>query len=300
MTGATVTILDGGMGAELIRRGAAERTGLWSAKALIDDPEAVVQAHLDYIAAGAQVITTNSYSTIPSYLGKERLEARYVELTALSGELARRAARESGADVRVAGCLPPLSESYRADLVPPDDEARPIYENLVRALEPNADLFLCETMSSAREARNAALAARTAGRARRLPVYVSWTLAETPGGGLRSGESIARALGAVADLAIDAYLFNCTTREAIAAGMTTLAALTDRPFGGCPNRMHIPDDWTLDNEAQAEHHQELGMHAFVQGALDAFENGASLYGGCCGVGPEDIAALAEAVAAASA
>ena len=155
-------------------------------------------------------------------------------------------------------------------------------------------------MSSAREARNAAVSARTAGRARGLPVYVSWTLSETPGGGLRSGESIARALDAVADLAIDAYLFNCTTREAIAAGMTTLAGLTDKPFGGYPNRLHIPDHWTLDNEAQAERHQELGMHAFVQGALDAFADGASLYGGCCGVGPEDIAALAEAVAEAAA
>lgn len=291
-----VTILDGGMGAELIRRGVAERTGLWSAKPLVEDPEAVVRAHLDYIAAGAQVIITNSYSTIPSYLCKKHLESRYVELTALSGELARRAARESGKDVRVAGCLPPLSESYRADLVPADEEARPLYENLARALEPYVDLFLCETMSSAREARNAALAARSVGRARGLPVYVSWTLSETPGSGLRSGESIGRALDAVADLAIDAYLFNCTTREAIAAGMTTLAGFTDKPFGGYPNRLHVPDAWTLDNEAEVEHHQELGTKVFVQGALDAFESGASLYGGCCGVGPEDIAALAEAVA----
>ena len=294
-----ITILDGGMGGELIRRGVAERTGLWSAKPLVENPEAVVQAHLDYIAAGAQVIITNSYSTIPSYLCKEHLESRYVELTALSGELARRAVRESGKDVRVAGCLPPLSESYRSDLVPADEEARPLYESLARALEPYVDVFLCETMSSAREARNAALAARSVGRRRGLPVYVSWTLSETPGGGLRSGESILRALDAVADLAIDAYLFNCTTREAIAAGMTTLADLTDRPFGGYPNRLHIPDAWTLDNQAQAEYHQDLGMREFVQGALDAFENGASLYGGCCGVGPEDIAALVEAVAGAT-
>ena len=81
--------------------------------------------------------------------------------------------------------------------------------------------------------------------------------------------------------------------------MTTLAGLTDKPFGGYPNRLHVPDAWTLDNEAEVEHHQELGTQVFVQGALDAFESGASLYGGCCGVGPEDIAALAEAVAGAT-
>ncbi len=289
-------LLDGGMGAELIRRGVASPTGLWSARPLLEDPEAVVQAHLDYIAAGARVITTNSYSTIPSYLDKQGLGSRYVELTALAGDLARRAARESGADVRVAGCLPPLSESYRADLVPPDDAARPVYAQLARALAPHVDLFLCETMSSAREARNAAIAARTAGRARGLPVYVSWTLAETPGAGLRSGESIARALEDVADLAPEGFLFNCTTPEAIAAGMTTLSGLTDRPFGGYPNRMRVPDGWTLDNEAQVEHHQELGTRAFVDGALEAFAAGASLYGGCCGVGPEDIAALSGVLA----
>ena len=291
------TILDGGMGTELIRRGLASRTGLWSARPLVENPEAVVQAHLDYIRAGARIITTNSYSTIPSYLCKQHLESRYVELTALSGELARRAVRESGTDTLVAGCLPPLSESYRADLVPPDTEAGPLYAGLAGALEPHVDLFLCETMSSAREARNAAVAARAAGRARGLPVYVSWTLAETPGGGLRSGESLERALDAVADLAPDAFLFNCTTREAIAAGMTTLAGLTDTPFGGYPNRFHVPDDWILDNDAEVEHHQQLGTRVFVEGALDAFRNGASLYGGCCGVGPEDIAALSAALEA---
>ena len=59
------------MGGELIARGHTPRTGLWSAKALLDVPEAVSQVHVDYIAV-ASVITTNSYSTIPSYL-----EGRY-------------------------------------------------------------------------------------------------------------------------------------------------------------------------------------------------------------------------------
>ena len=154
-----------------------------------------------------------------------------------------------------AGCRP-CAESYRADLAPPDDEARPVYAKLAAALEPSVDLFLCETMSCAREARNAALAARAAGRARRLPVYVSWTLNETPGRGLRSGESIAAGLDAVADLDIDGFLFNCTTPEAIAAGVETLAALTDRPVGGYPNRFHVPDGWTLDNQMQVERDHE--------------------------------------------
>ena len=289
-----LTILDGGMGVELIRRGVAQDTGLWSAQPLIENPAAVRQAHLDYIAAGAHIITTNSYSTVPSYLAKANLESRYVELTRLAGELARRAADESGADVRVAGGLPPLSESYRADLVPPDDEARPIYANLAAALAPNVDLFLCETMASAREARNAASAAVAAGAPRGLPVYVAWSLDDRPGHGLRSGESIAQALAALEDLDIQAYLFNCTSPDAIHAGMETLAKLTDKPFGGYPNRFNIPAGWTLDNDVPAEP-RDMSCAHFVDEARRAMALGASLYGGCCHVGTEYIAALATAL-----
>ena len=290
-----IAVLDGGMGGELIRRGVIPSDGLWSAQALIDQPEAVLQVHLDYIAAGARIITTNSYSTIPSYLCKASLEGQYVTLTARAGALARRAADESNEDVLVAGSLPPLAESYRADLVPPDSEAQPIYANMAAALAPHVDIFLCETMASAREARNAAVAAKQAGSARSLPVYVSWTLGETPGSGLRSGESIAAALDAVRDLALDGFLFNCTSPEAIDAGLATLAGLTDRPFGGYPNRIRVPDGWTLDNDVQAEHREDVTTRDFVAGGLRAIERGASLYGGCCGIGPDDIAALAQAL-----
>jgi len=289
-----VTILDGGMGVELQRRGITEPTALWSAQALIDDPDGVVQTHLDYITAGARMIITNSYSTVPSYLQSANLESAYVELTAFAGELARRAVTESRVDVRVAGSLPPLSESYRPDLVPPNDQARPIYANMAQALEPNVDLFICETMSSAREGRNAVIEAKQAAADRHLPVYISWTLNENPGGGLRSGESIPKAFDAVADLDIDGFLFNCTYPEAIEAGLKMLTPMTDKPIGGYPNRYHVPEGWTLGQEV-SERSEHLSTRLFVEGATRAFEAGATIYGGCCAVGPDDIAALAEAV-----
>jgi S-methylmethionine-dependent homocysteine/selenocysteine methylase len=289
-----ITILDGGMGEELVRRSGGRGTPLWSAQALIDDPEEVVRTHLDYIAAGARMIITNSYSTVPSYLSSAHLESRYRELTSLAGELARRAADESGVDVTVAGSLPPLSESYLPDLVPPDAESRPIYATMAAALEPNIDLFICETMSSARESRNAASQAKQVATGRRLPVYISWTLDERPDRGLRSGESIAEAFAAVSDLDLDGFLFNCTSPEAIEAGLATLATLTDRAIGGYPNRYEVPEGWTLGQEV-TERDEALSTRMFVEGALRAFELGATIYGGCCTVGPEDIAALAEAV-----
>ena len=288
-----VTVMDGGMGRELIRRGAAMRSGLWSAMALIDAPRTVVEVHRDFISAGARMITTNSYSCVPSYLAKTGEGHRYTELAVLSGQLAREAADGSADPVLVAGSLPPLDESYRPDLVVDDSEARPIYAALAGALQPHVDLFLCETMSSIRESRNAAEAALAAGAARGLPVYVSWTLDEAPGTGLRSGESIQDAHAALADLPLAGLLFNCTHPDAIEAGIEQIRQLTDLPTGGYPNRFDVPKGFTLDGETSVRERADFETGQFVRAAQSFVDRGASFVGGCCGIGPEDIAALAE-------
>lgn len=290
------------MGGELIERGFASRGGLWSAQALIDAPEAVLELHRDYIAAGARIIATNTYSTVPSYLAKKGLAERYVELTRLAGELARRAAdeagKEIGEEVRVAGSLPPLAESYRPDLVPPDGEARPIYLAMAKALEPLVDLFLCETMSSGREALNAASQATAVAQRRELPVYVSWTLDERPGHGLRSGEPVQEAFELLAELDIAGFLINCTSLEAIEQGLRELRTLTEKPIGAYPNRMTtVPAGWTLDNEIRIVYRDDLDTQVFVEAARRFRAAGATILGGCCGVGPDHIRALADSLAA---
>ena len=290
-----ITVLDGGMGAELIRREVTPRGELWSAQALLDAPEKVLEVHRDYITAGAEIIITNSYSTIPSYLGKLGLTDRFRELTELAGRIAREAADAAEGPVRVAGSLPPLDESYRPDLAPPDDEALPIYRALAEALNPYVDLFLCETMSCIRESVNAARAARQVGGSDKL-LYISWTLSETPGSGLRSGESIEDAVHAVAEFDPDAYLFNCTSPESISTGLEELACLTDQPIGAYPNRLSIPEGWTLDNEVPTGHRMDLDVDTYLEYAERWQEMGASIIGGCCGIGPEYIGALRDSVA----
>ena len=287
-----ITILDGGMGAELIRRGSASRDELWSAQALLEAPGDVIQTHLDFIEAGAQVITTNSYSCVPSYLGKAGLAGEYQRLAALAGKLARDAVSQTAFPVLVAGSLPPLQESYRADLVPENNDAREVYRNVAEAIEPNIDLFICETMSSSREARNAAIEAKKAAQSRKLPVYVSWTLNENPGLGLRSGEGIEEAFEAISDLEVDGYLCNCSSPEAIEAGIERLSLITNKPIGGYPNRfVRVPDGWTLDNEKEVGRREDLDPIAFAQIARRCVEKGATIFGGCCGVGPEHISAI---------
>ena len=291
-----LTILDGGMGGELIRRKISPGNELWSAQALLDAPDSVLEVHKDYIAAGARIIITNSYSTIPSYLGKLGLEERFEELTELAAQIARQAADEADARVLVVGSMPPLDESYRPDLAPPDDVAQPIYLRLAKALDPYVDLFLCETMSCIREAVNAATTARAVSGPDK-PVYVSWTLSETAGGGLRSGESISDAVAALEGLGIGAYLFNCTSPEAITQGLKELRTLTDRPIGAYPNRLSIPQGWTLDNEVETGYRLDLDVAAYLDYTRQWQAAGAEIIGGCCGIGPEYIAALRDSQAA---
>lgn len=289
-----VTILDGGMGGEIAARVEGAGHGLWSAKALLEAPQVVVDIHKEYIAAGAQIIITNTYSTIPHYLSKEGLQGRYIELTRLGGELARQAVEESGCAVQVAGALPPLHESYRADLVPAAEEALPVYRNLVQALQPYVDLYICETMSTADEALNAASQAVAFGGGK--PVYVAWTLHERPGRGLRSGESVAQAYNKVAHLSLAGFLFNCTSPEAIVAALPELRTLTDKPIGCYANRMNeVSPAWTLDNEINTGRRSDLSTDYFVDMSKRCVAAGASIVGGCCGIGPKDIAALSEAL-----
>ena len=289
-----VTIMDGGMGAELARRGVigGSDEGLWSAQALIEAPATVVAAHRDFIAAGARLIITNSYACVPAWLAMAGMADRYAALAAESGRLARQAAEEADAEVLVAGGLPPLALSYSADLVPDEAAARPVYENLARALEPFVDLFICETMSSIGESKTAVSAARSAAAARGLPVYVAWTLDERPGRGLRSGESVGDAHAALAGIGTDGFLFNCTHPDAIEAALIEISALTDRPTGGYPNRFDVPPGWTGD-EAELVDRTDFGTEQFVAAALRWVEHGATVVGGCCRITPADIAALSE-------
>ena len=289
----TITVLDGGMGGELQRRfGTGD--GLWSAQVLVDNPDGVAAVHMDYIAAGARMIITNTYSTIPSYLGKEGRESEYVELTRLGGEIARRAVKNSGVEVRILGSLPPLSESYRPDLVPAAEQAMPIYRNMAKALVDNVDAFVCETMSSADEALHASSQALLHGQGK--PVYVSWTLNETPGAGLRSLESVTHAFETLAHLEIAGFMFNCTRPEAIEAALVEITSLTDKPVGCYANRIaEVPLDWELDKDYQTIPVNRLPTALFVEFCLRCAAKGATIIGGCCGIGPEDISALSEAL-----
>ena len=115
-----ITLIDGAMGTEIRARGCevpSHHSSIWSAKALMDNPDVVKEIHKDYILAGADIIVTNNYAVTHNLLKRENLEHKLSDLTSLSIDIAKSAKEESGRDIRIAASLPPLDTSYRPDLV---------------------------------------------------------------------------------------------------------------------------------------------------------------------------------------
>jgi S-methylmethionine-dependent homocysteine/selenocysteine methylase len=289
---AAITLLDGAMGSELLLRGVEVPdyiTSIWSAKALIDAPDAVLKIHEDYIEAGADVITSNNYAVTPPILSREGLESRFEELTKRAADLANQARDRMSSKVRVAGSMPPLETSYRPDLVGDDRVILETYRRMAEALAPRVDILLCETMSSAREALAAATAAKETDR----EVWLSWTLQGDRPDHLPSGETVPEAFQAVSHLEIDAYLVNCCGANFVSRVMKTLSGLTARPVGGYANPADvIPGAEGADRPEPAQvARNALDVEAYVAAVARWIDAGARIVGGCCFTRPEHIARM---------
>src|SRR5512135_2602497 len=94
-----VLLLDGATGTELQRRGVDTTLPLWSARALLQAPAVLHAIHGDYIAAGADIITTNTFRTHRRTLTRAGLGDRTRELTQLAVRLAREAAQQADREV---------------------------------------------------------------------------------------------------------------------------------------------------------------------------------------------------------
>jgi len=292
-------LLDGGMGRELQFRGVQLSRQIWSASALTESPDMVRTVHEDYIRAGADIITTNTYGLIREDLARAGLEDRYEDLNTTAGRLARQASAIADRPVLVAGSLPPLRGSFRPDRVAPASELIPCYREQARLLAPFVDFYLCETMSSAAEGSAAAAGALAAGK----PVWVSWTLHEDHSGRLRSGETIQEAVRALEGLGVTGCLVNCSAPSSITMAIPLLAeSAADRIIGGYANTFFpIPEDWQLDGNQESDGllslRSDLDPESYARYAGQWIRDGAGVVGGCCGTRPAHIKKLFDLISA---
>ena len=290
-----ITIIDGGMGRELARRGAPFRQPEWSALALTEAPDSVRETHLDFIRAGAEVIITNSYAVVPFHIGA-RFAAEGEALAAVAGRLAREAVEQSGQKVQVAASLPPLFGSYRPDLFDAE-HATDIALPLIRGQAPYADIWLAETQSSIAEP----LALKNLLPDDGKPYWVAFTLEdEQPHSEpvLRSGERVADAVAAMVRIGADAVLFNCSQPEVMEAAIAVARKVLDQH--GSRARLGVyanafephAGEALAANDGLDAIRQDTTPENYLTWTQRWCAAGADMAGGCCGIGPEHIAVLA--------
>jgi S-methylmethionine-dependent homocysteine/selenocysteine methylase len=273
-------LLDGALGTELERGGVEVTLPLWSTHALLRDPALVERVHADYVAAGAELLTANTFRTQRRVLSRAGIGERAAELTRLAVDLARRAARGAGRRIFVVGSAPPLEDCYRPDLVPDARAlAREHAEHAAHLAAAGADAILIETMNTAREAVAAARAARDVG----LPFFVSFICWE--GALLLGGEPLSVALAAAAAERPEALFVNCLPVSNVAACLPALRG-AGLPFGIYAN---LGAPGVTSGAGRTEHH---APDAFATHAARWVEAGARIVGGCCGTTPGHILAMA--------
>jgi len=275
-------VLDGGLGTLLESHGHDLSDPLWSARLLVDDPDAIRAAHAEYFAAGAQVAITASYQVGFSSLARRGFSAADTEgmlrasvrlaASALSAVVSDGVPRWIAASIGPYGATLGDGSEYRGASGLTRDELRRWHEPRFAVLaDAGTDLLAIETIPSLDEAAALVDLARGSGR----PAWLSFTIED---GRLRSGQPMADgfALANTADEVV-AVGINCSHPDEVPGAIAAARSVTDRPVVVYPNS---GERWDADARVWR------GIRGLPG---DDWAAGASLVGGCCRVGPADIA-----------
>jgi homocysteine S-methyltransferase len=296
---ADTVILDGGLASELEARGHDLSDHLWSARLLLTDPAAIEAVHLAYYEAGAQVATTASYqASVDGFAAAGIDRDRALALMRRSVELARRA-RDRTRDANgedgdrprlVAGSVGPYGamladgSEYRGDYDPGSEVLADYHRPRIEALvEAGADLLAIETIPTVREAEVIVELLDDVD----APAWLSFSCRD--GGTTSAGEPIADAVALGDHPRVMAVGVNCTAPRHLPDLLMAAGTATRKPLIAYPNRGDrwnpVGRRWLADDDGR-----------YDPAAVASWPSlGARWLGGCCGTGPDDIAALARAL-----
>lgn len=302
---AGVCVLDGGLASELEHRGADLGDALWSARVLLESPRAIVDVHRAYFEAGADVAITASYQASEQGFAARGIDhAGTATLLRRSVELARDArdewlaSAEGSARVRprplVAASVGPYGavladgSEYRGDYGVSRRTLKDFHLARLKPLvEAAPDMLAIETIPSALEAEAVVEALGQLGDP--LPAWCTFTLRD--GAHLADGGSLDDAIEAVtASASAVAVGVNCSPPHSTLEGVARIASKATHPVIAYPNR---GADWDATAKAWTGG-AGVDMAAVAVGLVEA---GATIVGGCCGTGPDDVRAIATAVGA---
>ncbi|WP_054679128.1 homocysteine S-methyltransferase [Lacticaseibacillus sharpeae] len=298
---------DGAMGTELEKHGVDTNNALWSAMALLKNPEAVIAVHRSYFEAGANIATTDSYQANPQAFAKLGLtEQQSDDLIRQTVQLASAARDEYLANLTtvqrfsqarnllIAGSVGPYGtfladgSEYTGAYDLTADAYQDFHWRRMALLErAGADLFALETMPNFAEIK--ALCALLKDEFPEMTAWVSLSIG-TNQDKLADGTPLADVVEFLNDQRqVVALGINCTSMNNVTSALRVISAHTAKPIIVYPNNGDIYDptdkSWQVNPEAAT----------FSDLVPEWVANGARIVGGCCRTTPADVAEIKQAL-----
>ena len=288
-------ILDGGMGQELLARGMEPNGTLWSANALLQEKyhKLLLDTHIDFIKAGAEVIVTTTFTTRKIRLSDNNVEDKFEYLNTKAGEIAFEA-KKLYPKVLIAGGLPPQYLTYEAD-TRSEDEIKDNFCSQAKLLNPYIDFFYFDVLSSVKEFKVAIESIKEFNKPYLIGAHIS------EGTNLPSGENISEIIKNIKHEKLLGIILSCISPENYDLNLNEIRSL-GVPFGFKLNafiKTNPKPNYTgaykksktgNPNEFLGQR-KDLTPEKMAEFAKKFKEAGATIMGGCCETRPSHIKAM---------
>ena len=285
-------ILDGGMGQELLARGMEPNGTLWSANAILQEKyhKLLLDTHIDFIKAGAEVIVTTTFTTRKIRLKDNNIEDKFEYLNKKAGEIAQKA-KKLYPNILVAGGLPPQYLTYEAD-TRDKEEIRENFYSQAKLLNPYVDFFYLDVLSSIKEFKIAIDCIKEFKKPYLMGIHIS------EGTNLPSGEKISEILTSIKHEKLLGIILSCISPENFELNLGEIKNL-GVPFGFKLNAFiktnPKPNYTGAYNKSKTGNPNEflgvrkdLNPKKMSEFAKKFKEAGATILGGCCETRPAHI------------
>ena len=287
-----IIILDGAIGAELEKKGAKMHEDLWCGTCSVESPDLVKKVHEEYILAGADIITTNTYATTPIAMKQYGFDDQINEFNKKSVQLAKEAVKNSNKDIAVAGSVSTFGSLYKYGL----EAMKPGFKEAIKYFYSNegVDLIILEAMSSQADIVETIVECSSQTK---LPVWLSISCViddntnkvmlgynDTVDTDTNVYEDFQTSMDNFSKIHQGPILIAHSDIEVTGQAIKIAKKKFNGVLGAYPNRGHYekPHWKFVDNITPSE---------YLEKAKSWVGNGTQIIGGCCGVGVEEIKAI---------